>query len=966
MWFGSGRIAGVRKRVQSQRPPSLEQLEARLLLSGDFVGVEPAVACDASCTDHAVFVDLEPDQSSPSQNLLTITVDAAETLQAKQVILEPEISLAGEDTPVNEPVEEAAQPADMSAPLATETTVAEATSAACPGPVTCVMQSAGEDSSTVSQEETAGPIGGAPQETIPTSEAFSVDIRGPPQDDLGSLPYELVGTPGPEMQARRQVVVLDPSVADSDILLEGLLRGSTSGTYSVVTLDTGKDGTRQIADVLASSGDISAVHIFSHGSSGSLTLGSTHLGVDTLDTYAGQLNSWGRTLTEDADILLYGCNVAAGELGLAFVDKLAELTGADVAASDNLTGHPSLGGDWELEYRTGEIDAEVALPASLWEGYSFVLEDLTGTEDNNVLTGTAGSDTIQGLGGDDTLSGLGGDDVLAGGLGDDTYTFEDNWGNDTIAENAAEGADTLDFSAVTTDLTFTVHADGSVSVADGTSVLDHIGHVENLIGGSGADTFVFSDGAVIDGTIDGGDGIDVLDYTSYTALATANLTDGLATGANAIISIESVLGEDDPLLFVHGFAGSMPTEGNLGSWLTHRGSHPDLFGLDPLQNTYDDLVASLVNIGYRLNPDGSLPQTLYLANWDWRMPVAPTDGTMDGVLSNVLVSSITDLTFETGLDYLGYWLKQASDDWFDRTGIRPDTVDIIAHSTGGLVARSYIQSSAYAGQFDADGDGIVDSEDPYLPQVHDLVLVGVPSEGTTKPWNMLNNNFGESMATRLAGIIISAAYDDMKDGDTIYGPDDFTTVDDIVWADVASSPSPQAEFVKRYVESLVHLLPTYEFVDIGGALVGSADIDPGLSNTLLLDLNPDSDPNAFIDLLGNGGTMTAVFGDEVKMITGMVQRTGIKWSAGLSNLLVGLGELVGHLPGVSETWYQPVETAGAGDGTVPTVSSAGNFFGDSSRLDDGSLVVRDMGGQPSTAPSRSPQRPRWPFWSPLG
>ncbi len=192
---------------------------------------------------------------------------------------------------------------------------------------------------------------------------------------------------------------------------------------------------------------------------------------------------------------------------------------------------------------------------------------------------------------------------------------------------------------------------------------------------------------------------------------------------------------------------------------------------------------------------------------------------MDGTLSNVLVSSITDGTFETGLDYLGYWLKRASDDWFARTGIRPDTVDIITHSTGGLLARSYIQSAAYAGQFDADGDGL-DSEDPYLPKVHDLVLVGVPSEGTTKPWNMLCNNFGESMSTRVAGILIGAAYDDVQDGETIYGPDDSVATDDIVWNDLVSSPrGPQAEFVRRYVESLVDLLPTYDFINIDGTWV---------------------------------------------------------------------------------------------------------------------------------------------------
>jgi len=65
------------------------------------------------------------------------------------------------------------------------------------------------------------------------------------------------------------------------------------------------------------------------------------------------LSTWSTLLQDDADILLFGCNVGEGELGYSFVKTLAELTGADVAASDDLTGHESHGGDWELEVSYG-------------------------------------------------------------------------------------------------------------------------------------------------------------------------------------------------------------------------------------------------------------------------------------------------------------------------------------------------------------------------------------------------------------------------------------------------------------------------------------------------------------------------------------------------------------------------------------------------------------------------------------
>ncbi len=75
---------------------------------------------------------------------------------------------------------------------------------------------------------------------------------------------------------------------------------------------------------------------------------------------------------------------------------MAELTGADVAASDDRTGHESLGGDWDLEYTAGDIEAEVAvsLPvqakwaATLNQGTAVWNENGTTTPQYNLFDGT--------------------------------------------------------------------------------------------------------------------------------------------------------------------------------------------------------------------------------------------------------------------------------------------------------------------------------------------------------------------------------------------------------------------------------------------------------------------------------------------------------------------------------------------------------------------------------------------------
>src|SRR5690606_5664559 len=51
------------------------------------------------------------------------------------------------------------------------------------------------------------------------------------------------------------------------------------------------------------------------------------------------------------------------------VAQIAALTNADVAASDDVTGHWSLQGDWELEYAVGEIEHAVLVSAETQEGW---------------------------------------------------------------------------------------------------------------------------------------------------------------------------------------------------------------------------------------------------------------------------------------------------------------------------------------------------------------------------------------------------------------------------------------------------------------------------------------------------------------------------------------------------------------------------------------------------------------------
>lgn len=66
----------------------------------------------------------------------------------------------------------------------------------------------------------------------------------------------------------------------------------------------------------------------------------------------------------DADLLIYGCDVGAGVAGQDLLSAISQLTGADLAASDDLTGAGLLGGDWDLEIQTGIIETSSVVTSS--------------------------------------------------------------------------------------------------------------------------------------------------------------------------------------------------------------------------------------------------------------------------------------------------------------------------------------------------------------------------------------------------------------------------------------------------------------------------------------------------------------------------------------------------------------------------------------------------------------------------
>jgi len=194
-------------------------------------------------------------------------------------------------------------------------------------------------------------------------------------------PPAVQADPVPQPQ-RIEVVFIESNVSDYQTLINGV-----SPDAEVHVLDASQDGLAQMAQILNGRSGIDAIHILSHGSEGSVNLGSLKLTSQNLQDHAADLTTIGNALSQNGDILLYGCDVAAGSDGAAFINALAQTTQADVGASTDATGSAARGGDWSLETATGVID-EPALSISSYSEL-LVAVDFTGdTGDTNNTNAT--------------------------------------------------------------------------------------------------------------------------------------------------------------------------------------------------------------------------------------------------------------------------------------------------------------------------------------------------------------------------------------------------------------------------------------------------------------------------------------------------------------------------------------------------------------------------------------------------
>ena len=353
------------------------------------------------------------------------------------------------------------------------------------------------------------------------------------------------------------LVFIDSQIDNPQFLISGIYAG-----IDVVVIPQNQDGIKVITATLEKyikqEQKLDAIHIFSHGSPGSLKLGNILINQDTIKLYKNQIQKWQAALNITADILLYGCHVAAG-IGEKFIHKLHKLTQANIAASVNLIGAEP--GDWKLEFTTGKITAPQVLKPEIMASYNGTFNDdsLDGSSGNDNIKGAAGNDTINGGDGNDTLGGGEGNDQLNGEAGNDSLTGW--WGNDII--DGGDGFDTLQGG----DDADTLYGGNDADTLKG-------GTGNDLLNGDSGDDVI--QGQAGDDELNGGDGQDTVGGGNGNDIINGNAGNDSLTGWKGDDTLIGGTGND----IVKGGDGLDVINGEQGTDTLTGGSNSDRFIFD--------------------------------------------------------------------------------------------------------------------------------------------------------------------------------------------------------------------------------------------------------------------------------------------------------------------------------------------------------------------------------------------------
>jgi hypothetical protein len=333
-----------------------------------------------------------------------------------------------------------------------------------------------------------------------------------------------------------------------------VVEGQASPQNAVLTVTLSAVSTTPVTVQYATETNYSATNSAYSGSDYTETTG-------TLTFAAGQL-----TKTINVPIL----NDDNPESNETFTIKLSNVVGAVFVPGQNV-GTVTI-------TDTLQVSVTTTLPANV--------ENLTLTGTANINgTGNTNANIIRGNSGNNILDGkgvttyMGSNEQLIGGAGNDTYIVSGSFYT-TITENLNEGTDTVQYFSVDSFGPFGNYTLGdnleNLTLTGTTGISGYGNTLNNVITGNSGNNF-----------LDGGVGVDTVNYSNATAAVTVNLSTNSATGgggSDTLFNFENVIGSNfnDTLI---GSSGNNTLTGSRGKDALTGGLGSDRFDYKTLTNS---------------------------------------------------------------------------------------------------------------------------------------------------------------------------------------------------------------------------------------------------------------------------------------------------------------------------------------------------------------------------------------------
>jgi len=165
------------------------------------------------------------------------------------------------------------------------------------------------------------------------------------------------------LSSRYDLAIVDQSLQDYQQLVKNLPKD-----VEVIFATEADNGLADLQAKLLKHSGVKRIHLLTHGADGDVMLAGVHLSERNMNEYKSFWQTLRSNFSSDGELLVYSCDLASGKKGQSFVRHLSKILSISVAASIDLTGAASKGGNWGLEYVAGSVDDNSVLAPLGYEG----------------------------------------------------------------------------------------------------------------------------------------------------------------------------------------------------------------------------------------------------------------------------------------------------------------------------------------------------------------------------------------------------------------------------------------------------------------------------------------------------------------------------------------------------------------------------------------------------------------------